>query len=103
VGQIRRIFFSADSRHLFTLKIYNLQSLGTKDSTQLSVDCQPATHYSDSAQSGGNPCNFEFSSDGVLSFAAVTDGNIRLFHMTPPSDTSVDTLLASATAPTDKQ
>jgi hypothetical protein len=103
VGQIRRMFFSADSQHLFTTKLFNMQSLGTKDSTQLSVDLKPATHYSDSAESGGHPPNFEFSSDGVLSFAARTDDNVRLFHVTPPSDTNVDTLLASATNPTDKQ
>jgi len=45
----------------------------------------------------------EFSSDGVLSFAARTDDNLRLFHVTPPSDTNVGTLLAAATNPTDKQ
>ena len=59
VGQINRIFFSADSQHIFTLKRFNMQPMGTKDSVQLSVDGKPATHYSDSAQSGGNPCNFE--------------------------------------------
>jgi hypothetical protein len=102
-GQIDRFFFSPDSQHIFTLRRFNKQSMGTKDSIQLSVDGKPATHYADSAQSGGNPCNFEFSSDGVLSFAAVTDGNIRLFRVTPPSDTNVDTLLAAAKNPTDKQ
>jgi hypothetical protein len=103
VGQIDRIFFSADSRHIFTLRRFNMLSMGTRDSVQLSVDGKPATHYADSAQSGGNPCNFEFSSDGVLSFAARTDDKIRLFRVTPPSDTDVDTLLAAATNPTDKQ
>jgi hypothetical protein len=103
VGQINRIFFSPDSQHIFTLKRFNMQSMGTRDSVQLSIDGKPATHYSDSAQSGGNPCNFEFSSDGVLSFAARTDDTLRLFHVTPPSDTNVGTLLAAAKNPTDKQ
>ncbi len=103
VGQIDRFFFSPDSQHIFTLRRFNMQSMGTKDSTQLSIDGKPATHYAESAQSGGNPCNFEFSSDGVLSFDARTDGNLRLFRVTPPSDTNVDSLLAAAKNPTDKQ
>ena len=102
VGQIQRLFFSPDSQHIYSIKRFNMQAQGTKDNYQLSVDLKPATHYGDSAQSGGNPCNFEFSSDGVLSFDASTDGNLRLFRVTPPSDTSVATLLAAAKNPTDK-
>jgi hypothetical protein len=101
-GQTGRIFFSPDSQHLFTLKTMNLQAMGTKDSVLLTVDGKPATHYSDNGLGGASTCNFDFNSDGVLSFAARTDSNFRLFHVTPAADANISTMLAAAPAPKNK-
>jgi hypothetical protein len=101
-GRTTRAFFSPDGNHLFTLNVRNLYAMGTKDSTLLSVDGKPATHYGDAGANGSSACNFEFGPDGVLSFVARTDGKLRLFHVTPAPDADITTLLASAKAPSAK-
>jgi hypothetical protein len=47
----------------------------------------------------GSTCNFEFAPDDTMTFVALTDGNLRLFHVTPSPDENITTLLASAKTP----
>ena len=75
----------------------SLASMNTKDTILLTVDGKPTTHFS--WPINGTQADFEFSPDGVLSFVALSDGNIRLFHVTPSADASVATLLATAKDP----
>lgn len=92
IGQLSRILFSPDSQHVCWVERTNLGSMGTKDSNLLMVDGKIATHFEPALN---QPVDFEFSSDGVLSFVATTDGNLRLFHVTPSPDASLATLLAA--------
>ncbi|HXP59282.1 MAG TPA: hypothetical protein VN829_02265 [Dongiaceae bacterium] len=101
-GNLAHPFFSPDSRHVFWMRMANYLALGTKDSVMLYVDGKQATHYSDSGVGGGVPVNFEFSSDGAMVFVARTDGNLRRFRVTLPSDTNVDTVVAAAAMPKDR-
>jgi hypothetical protein len=99
-GQISRVFFSPDSQHLHTLRRQGFP--GSKDRIALSVDGQMAVHYMEDNNFGGyNGGNFEFGVGSELSFMNRTDGNLRLFHVTP-GDSSLQTLLASAKVPQDK-
>jgi hypothetical protein len=87
-------FFSPDSRHIIWVAQGNLQAQGTKDTRMLYVDGKPVAHYSESG--GGLATNFEFSSDGILTFVARTEDNFRRFRVTLPTDTDVSTMLAAA-------
>lgn len=97
-GQTGRVFFSPDSQHIYTLKHTNLGSMGTKDSELLSVDGKPVTHFDWAIN--GSTCNFEFAPDDTMTFVALTDGNLRLFKVTPSADENITTLLATAKTPT---
>ena len=57
----------------------------------LFVDGKQATHFS--AALNGTVIRKSFSADGSLNFAALTDGNVRRFHVT--SETNLGALLAS--------
>ena len=93
-------FFSPDSQHLFWTRTANFP--GTKDSTMFYVDGKPATHFSDAGLGAGHPVNFEFSPDGVVTFVARIDENLRRFHVTPSPETNITTMLAAGKAPKDK-
>jgi WD40 repeat protein len=99
-GSTHRALFSADSQHVISVKMFNLQSMGTKDSNLVCIDGTPAAHYSDPG--AGVAVNFEFTPDGIMTFVARTDGNLRRFRVTLPTDTNVGALPATGTAPKDK-
>jgi hypothetical protein len=101
-GNMVHSFFSTDSQHLFWLKTSNLQAQGTKDTQTLYVDGKPVTHISGTGEGGGTVVNFEFSADGVMTFVARTDDTLRRFRVTLPTDTSISTMLAAASAPKGK-
>ncbi len=58
----------------------------------LFVDGKQATHFS--AALNGYVIRKNFSADGSLNFVALTDSNVRRFHVT--SDMNLGTLLAAA-------
>jgi hypothetical protein len=90
-GAVKSIFFSPDGEHVYWFSQGNWASLGTKDSYMLFVDGKQATHFS--AALNGTVIRKSFSADGSLNFVALTDGNVRRFHVT--SETNLGALLAS--------
>jgi hypothetical protein len=104
-GMVNHIFFSPDSQHIYWVSTGNLAMLGapgTKDSTMLYMDGKPATHYSDNGTfldpltDTWTSLHPEFSDDGVMTFIARTDGNVRRFRV--KSDTTLAAVLAVAPA-----
>jgi hypothetical protein len=90
-GQVKSIFFSPDGEHVYWFSQGNWASQGTKDSYMLYVDGKPAAHFQPALN--GYILRKDFSADGSLSFVALTDGNVRRFHVT--SETNLGTLLAT--------
>ena len=99
-GNLAHPFFSPDNQHVFWTRTANFP--GTKDSTMLFVDGKAAVHFMDAGLGAGHTMNFEFSPDGVLTFVARTDENLRRIHVTPSADNNVTTLLAAGKPPKDK-
>jgi len=90
-GMVKSIFFSPDGEHVYWFSQGNWASLGTKDSHMLFVDGKPATHFQPALN--GYILRKDFSADGSLNFVALTDGNVRRFHVT--SETNLGALLAT--------
>jgi hypothetical protein len=99
VGQIRYAFFNPDSQHLYWFKLANYFSQGTKDSVMLYADGAQVIHLTDNGVDGTYSYHFQFGTDAAT-FIGRTDGNLRRFHFTPPSN--VSGMLASATVPASK-
>jgi hypothetical protein len=93
-GNVSFISFSPDSQHIYWTTVRRID--GTKDSTMLYVDGKPVLHFSDGGTGSANPIDYEFSADDVMSFIALTDGNLRLYHITP--DSNLAALLAASPA-----
>jgi Tol biopolymer transport system component len=93
-GNIQFICFSPDSQHIYWTTVRRID--GTNDSTMLYLDGKPVLHVSDGGAGSANAIDYEFSSDGVMSFIARTDGNLRLLHITP--DSNLAALLAASPA-----
>ena len=93
-GMVTRIFFSPDSQHVYWLSQGNWASLGgTRDALLLFVDGKRTTlHFM--APINGFSIKRSFSADDVLTFVALTDGDLRRYHVT--SDTSLPAVLAAA-------
>ncbi len=78
--------FSPDSQHLFTVH----QIPG--GFFRLDVDGQPAVTFANDTicTLAGN---WEFGSNGALTFVGVTDGNLKRYRVTASADTNLETLL----------
>lgn len=80
--------FSPDGQHLYTVH----QIPG--GFFRLDVDGQPSVTFANDTicTLAGN---WEMGSDGVLTFVAITDGNLKRYRVSPSPETNLETLLAS--------
>lgn len=81
--------FSPDSQHLFC--VYQAPGGGFR----LDADGQQAVTFAPDTicTLAGN---WEFGSDGALTFVAVTDGTLKRYRVTAPNDTNLNTFLTKA-------
>lgn len=101
ISQLRRPMFTPDSRHLYWISPRVTEGGEDKDNFWLNLDGVPVAKFVGADALERLPENWEMSPDGTVHFVALSGGELKRFHVTPPADTSIDTMLSGgAPAPT---